>query len=51
MTREDLVERLHALAVMEDREAAHAQADDLLLTFIGDNEVREAFNSQEMWYG
>ena len=43
LTREDLVRRLEHLAVRYDSEAAHVHADDLLLTYIDDEEVAKAF--------
>lgn len=33
-----------------DSEACHQQADDLLLEYIGDREITEAFMAIERWY-
>lgn len=33
-----------------DSEACHQQADDLLLEYIGDREITEAFKAIERWY-
>jgi hypothetical protein len=53
MSIEELREKLRAL--LEDREDAdtendHVRADDLLLDYINDAEVSEAFNALEKWY-
>lgn len=49
MTRDELLQQLRKLAQDPDRESAHSKADDLLLEYIDDEEISEAFNSQEMW--
>lgn len=50
VTREDLIEELQALKGAADPEAAHARADALLIMFIDDDEVKEAFKAVPRWY-
>lgn len=33
-----------------DREAGHLEADEALLDYIGDDEIREAFEQIRKWY-
>ncbi len=49
-TRGRLLRVLRECAENYDHEAAHATADDALLDFIDDDEIREAFNRIEKWY-
>ncbi len=50
MTIEELVEKLVALQANDDHEFAHIDADDLLLEYINDQRVTEAFNAIDKWY-
>lgn len=50
MTTKDLVEKLDALSEGNDPEWDHEQADQLLLDFIDDPEVTNAFYSIRKWY-
>lgn len=51
MTKEELIEALKEIAANnDDEEVDHARADALLLEYIGDNEVTEAFDSINKWY-
>lgn len=52
MTVDELVERLRAIAdrPLHDEEREHAEADDLLLEFVGDDRVSEAFEAIGKWY-
>lgn len=53
MTIEELRSQLRDLANCKhgyDPEADHGKADDLLLEFINDKEVTEAFNDIDKWY-
>lgn len=52
MTRESLLSQLVMLAARsgEDPERAHSEADDLLLEYIGDEEITEIWNQVEKWY-
>lgn len=50
MSKEELLRELRALAVGQDPETAHARADELLLAFIDDPEVRAAFDAIAKWY-
>lgn len=51
-SRDELLARLLALAAKadDDPEHAHIDADDLLLEYIGDLEITQAFHSIEKWY-
>lgn len=49
MTKNDLIEKLRGLP-SGDEERDHALADDLLLEYIDDLEVSDAFNSIPKWY-
>lgn len=50
MVKSELIKRLKALAGEGDPECVHGIADDLLLDFIGDDEVTEAFEAIDKWY-
>lgn len=47
MTKEKLLEELKKLIKMEDKETAHMMADGLLLLYINDKRVADAFN--DIW--
>ena len=50
MTKETLIEKLTALQATEDPEYAHIEADELLLDYIMDAEVRHAYTRIPKWY-
>lgn len=52
MTKEELIEKLKTLNGRPeyDIEQDHKDADQLLLEYINDKEITEAFNSVEKWY-
>lgn len=50
MTKEQLIKRLKELSEGGDVEINHGEADDLLLEFIGDKEISDAYNEIEKWY-
>ena len=50
MTKETLIEKLTALQTTEDREGAHVEADELLLDYIMDAEIRHAYSQIPKWY-
>lgn len=54
MTKEELLEKLLALVEDEPRrydpERDHEEADELLLAFIDDPNVTEAFERIDKWY-
>ena len=51
MSKTELIDKLNELGEKDrDIEANHLAADDLLLEFINDAEVSEAFASIEKWY-
>lgn len=50
MTIEELIERLRSWHGPQDEEVAHGAADRLLLEYINDPRVTEAFEAIEKWY-
>ena len=50
MKKEELVDALHELSTDDDTEDAHIKADELLLKYINDDEINEAFHSIDKWY-
>jgi hypothetical protein len=55
MTKQELIEELEKASKITfrghiDPEAAHIKADELLLEYINDPEITEAFNKIERWY-
>ncbi len=49
LTKAELIERLQKLS-FQDPEAAHGEADQLLLDFIADEEIAAAYTAIEKWY-
>ena len=50
MTRDELLAALWELAGEGDYERGHARADSLLLEFINDHDVTEAYDKIGKWY-
>ena len=52
MTKKELAAKLRALAVLSgsNPERFHRDADDLLIEFIGDDGVRDAYEEVKKWY-
>lgn len=50
LTRDALLERLREMSPKGDIETLHCRADHLLLRFIDDTEVTEAFVALHRWY-
>ena len=50
MTKEELIVQLKSWHGPTDAEIAHDKADALLLDYIDDEEVRQAFDAIEKWY-
>jgi hypothetical protein len=50
MTRDELLFRLRALAQWDDPEEAHVWADEALLEFINDQEIKKAYGEIEKCY-
>ena len=48
--REQLLKELEALKKMRDVEVAHVTADGLLIKYIGDDEIANAFKEIPRWY-
>jgi hypothetical protein len=50
MTKEELLKKLKRLQKPGDTREDHLKADKLLLEFINDKEVTEAYNNVYKWY-
>ena len=51
MTKPELIEKLRKIQEDTwDKEKNHGEADDLLLAYIGDEDITDAFNDIEKWY-
>lgn len=50
LTRDELLARLRELKDHDDPERGHYEADELLLQFIADDEIRRAFEVITRWY-
>ena len=50
MTREELIEKLQSLEEDTDFELTHQEADELLIQYINDPEVTEAYDALLKWY-
>ena len=50
MDRQELIKKLNEWADSTDYEIAHRFADELLLEFINDKEISEAYDSIGKWY-
>jgi hypothetical protein len=50
LTKDELLKRLASLASDWDTEMAHYKADELLLAYINDAEITQAFEAIDKWY-
>lgn len=50
MTKLELLDALASLGFEDNAEMIHINADDLLLKFIGDMEITEAYEKLPRWY-
>jgi len=52
MSKEELLKKLKALEeeIASDPEASHCLADSLLLEYIGDPEITQAYRKVDRWY-
>ena len=52
MTKPELIEELIKLQELsiDDAEVAHSEADDLLLKYIGEEDITKAFKKIKRWY-
>ena len=50
MTKSELIERLQSDCHTGDIEIDHSNADDLLIEFINDDDVRRAYEDVDKWY-
>lgn len=50
ITKEELIKKLKELAKDDDYEMAHVKADALLLLYLNDEEIEEAYDSVGKWY-
>lgn len=48
--KELLLKELKKLQKEYDIESGHAEADNLLLEYIGDSDIEEAYNAIQKWY-
>lgn len=55
MSKEELIARLHEISVRQpskdrDEEQGHMDADDALIEYIDDPEIKAAYESVRKWY-
>ena len=50
MTKEELITELKRANKNLDTECAHLKADDLLIEYIGDEDIKKAYGKVEKWY-
>ena len=50
MIKEELLKELKKLNKLSDKEHAHGRADELLIEYIGDKDIKKAFEKIELWY-
>lgn len=50
MTKEELIAKLNEEIGNGDQEAAHVRADDLLIEYINDPDIKEAYAAVPKWY-
>lgn len=50
MTKEELIQKLRDLNKGDDPEEEHIEADLLLLEYINDSEISDAYKNIEKWY-
>lgn len=50
MVKKELIEKLTLLHQSGDPERAHSMADDMLLDYINDPEIKAAFEEVPRWY-
>lgn len=50
LTKAQLLKKLEKCAKSYDTESAHCDADALLIEFIDDEEIAEAYNKIDKWY-
>ena len=50
MTKEDLIKQLEALTGYSPSEESHSEADSLLLAYIDDIDIAEAYIKIDKWY-
>lgn len=50
MTKQEIIDQLRLLAAHDDPEHAHILADALLLAYIADDEIADAYEAIDKWY-
>ncbi|MCP3681276.1 MAG: hypothetical protein GY861_01175 [bacterium] len=50
MTKDELLQKLKECAFGGDTERDHAKADDLLIEYINDKDIENAYKAVEKWY-
>ena len=51
LTKKELIKRLNELKDCKDSQYRHIEADRLLIQFIEDKEIKEAYEAISKWYG
>lgn len=50
MTKEKLIEELKKCELNGDTECAHSNADDLIIEYINDPEIKAAYDAVDKWF-
>ncbi len=50
MTKEELLKKLRECENNGDTEVAHSDADDLLIGYINDKDITDAYENVSKWY-
>ena len=50
ISREELIKELRELSELEDVELAHAEADELILSYVNDPVIEQAYEEVPKWY-
>ena len=50
MNKQKLIEKLREIQKYGDTEQAHGSADDALIEYINDPEIKEAYDDIKKWY-
>lgn len=50
MSKKDLIKQLQEVKDFGDTENAHIEADDLIIEYINDPEIKKAYEEIDKWY-
>lgn len=50
ITKEKLLDRIKELSKLEDKEVAHVEAIEVLLDFINDEDIADAYSGTALWF-